>query len=110
MRGQALRRTIAIAVAEQEPSLVTAEFKKAERGGRVFLDYTRSRMGQHIVAVFSPRARPGAAVSFPVAWRDLEGVEPQRFTIRSVPGLLERGDPWKALVPSPQSLPRELVG
>ena len=100
---------IAVAVSEREPSLVTAEFKKAERGGRVFLDYTRSRMGQHVVAPFSPRARPGATVSFPVSWSELDRIEPRDFTIETVPKLLERGDPWNSLRPKPQALPRELL-
>jgi bifunctional non-homologous end joining protein LigD len=100
---------IAVAVAEREPTVVTAEFKKAERGGRVFLDYTRSRMGQHVVAPFSPRARPGATVSFPVSWTELERVEPRNFTIRNVPTLLRGSDPWSAITPPPQTLPRELV-
>src|SRR5439155_7628260 len=100
---------IAIAVAEREPSVVTAEFKKAARRGRAFLDNTRSRMGQHVVAPFSPRARPGAPVSFPVSWSELDRIEPRDFTIETVPKLLERGDPWNSLRPKPQALPRELL-
>jgi bifunctional non-homologous end joining protein LigD len=102
---------IATLVAERDPSLVTAEFKRAERGGRVFLDYTRSRMGQHVVAAYSPRARPGAPVSFPVAWSDLERVEPLDFTLRTVPKLLRRGggDPWRELCPAGQTIPADLL-
>ena len=100
---------IAVRVSEREPDLVTAEFKRAERGGRVFLDFTRTGKGQHIVAPFSPRARPGAPVSFPVPWKDLERAEPLDFTIRTVPKLMEKGDPWESLCPERQSLPRELI-
>jgi bifunctional non-homologous end joining protein LigD len=100
---------IAIRVAEREPKLVTAEFKKAARGGRVFLDFTRTGMGAHVVAVYSPRARPGAPVSFPVGWGDLERIDPGDFTIRTAPTLISRGDPWTKLCPDRQMLPRELV-
>ena len=48
------------------------EFRKVGREGRVFLDTTRNGPGAHIVAAYSPRARPGAPVSFPVPWDELE--------------------------------------
>ena len=99
---------LSMLVEEREPSLVTTRFHKGERQGKVFMDYTRNRPGQHVVAPYSPRARPGSPVSFPVAWARLERVEPLEFTIASVPKLLERGDPWPELCPPRQSLPREL--
>jgi DNA ligase D len=100
---------LAAQAAEAEPDLITIEFRKKERGDRVFLDATRIGPGKHVVAAFSPRARPGATVSFPVPWKDLESVSPQDFTIRSVPGLLDSRDPWQDLMPSPQSLGRKLL-
>jgi bifunctional non-homologous end joining protein LigD len=91
------------------PDLVTIAFKKAERGGRVFLDTTRNAPGAHIAAAYSPRARPGAPVSFPVPWDELDAVSPLDFTIRSAPWLVtERGDLWASLMPPPQALPRSL--
>ena len=107
-------RTAALRLAEQvalaAPDLVTVAFKKAERGGRVFLDTTRNAPGAHIVAAYSPRARPGAPVSFPVAWSDLERATPKDFTIRTAPGLLlAHGDLWTTAMPDPQSLPRSLT-
>jgi bifunctional non-homologous end joining protein LigD len=101
-------RRLSMLVEEHEPSLVTTEFKKSERGGRVFMDFTRNRVGAHVAAAFSPRARPGAPVSFPVAWSRLERVHPLEFTIATVPKLLERGDPWRELCPAPQTLPGKL--
>jgi len=96
-------------VEEREPELVTTQFRKGERAGKVFMDFTRNRPGQHVVAPYSPRARPGAPVSFPVAWRKLERVDPQDFTIATVPKMLQRdGDPWPKLAPEPQTLPRSL--
>jgi DNA ligase D len=92
------------------PDLITVEFRKAGREGRVFLDTTRNGPGAHIVAAYSPRARPGAPVSFPVPWGELERVTPADFTIRTVPGLLsDQGDPWAALMPKLQTLPKTLM-
>lgn len=103
-------RRLASDAAAHEPALVTTEFLKTERGGRVFLDATRMGRGHHVVAAYSPRARPGAPVAFPVAWNRLESADPLEFTIRTVPGLLERaGDPWRTLCPPAQHLPRDLV-
>jgi DNA ligase D-like protein (predicted polymerase) len=96
-------------VEEQIPAEATAEFRIAKRGGRVFLDPGRNAPGAHVVAPYSPRARPGATISFPVPWKDLEQVKPGDFTIQNVPSLLAKEDRWKKLMPRPQALPRDLV-
>src|SRR5205814_6288720 len=101
---------IAALAVEAEPDLITTEFRKKERGDRVFLDATRIGPGKHVVAAYSPRARAGGTVSFPVEWKDLERVAPQDFTIRNVPRLIGDRDPWRDLMPGPQRLPRELLG
>ena len=89
---------------------VTTEFSKAARGGRVYLDTGRLAPGAHMASVYSPRARPGAPVSFPVPWEDLARVTPLDFTIASVPELVRReGDRWKDLMPAPQRLPEDLL-
>ncbi len=79
-----------------------------ERGGKVFLDPTRAG-GATVVAAYSPRARAGVPVSFPVAWDDLAGASPAEFTIATVPRLLGDADPWTTLMPPPQVLDRGLV-
>jgi DNA ligase D len=102
-------RRLAARAEEMEPDLVTVEFRKAARGGRVFLDWTRIGAGKHVAVVYSPRARPGATVSFPVAWSHLDGVSPQAFSIKTVPRLVGAGDPWRELMPAPQRLPLSLT-
>jgi len=62
-----------------------------------------------VVAAYSPRARPGVPVSFPVPWDTLEAVTPADFTIRNAAALIGGGDPWAAALPEPQSLPEDLV-
>ena len=63
-------------VIERRPELVTDAFRKAKRGGRVMLDPSRNGTGATIVALYSPRARPDATVSFPVAPEELGSVSP----------------------------------
>jgi bifunctional non-homologous end joining protein LigD len=96
-------------VEERMPDDATAEFRIAKREGRVYLDPGRNAPGAHVAAPYSPRARPGATVSFPVSWEDLAQVKPGDFTIRNVPGHLSKEDPWKARMPHPQTLPRDLL-
>jgi bifunctional non-homologous end joining protein LigD len=91
-----------------DPALVTTAFIRDDRGGRVFLDATRSG-GATVAAVYSPRARPGLPVSFPLPWGDLDRVSARDFTVHTARGLLGDGDPWRALRPDPQPLPPELV-
>lgn len=96
---------MAARIEEAVPDLATSEFRIAKRGGRLFLDVGRNAPGAHIVAPYSPRAREGATVSFPVAWEDLKKVRPQDFTIQNAPRILaKRGDLWRALQPSRASL------
>lgn len=100
---------VAEEAASREPDLATDQFFKKERRGRVFIDYTRVGPGAHVIAAFSPRARAEATVSFPVAWKRLERVDPREFTIKTVPPMLERDDPWRTLSPAPRTLPRDLT-
>jgi len=77
-------------VADRRPDLVTTEFRKASRKGRVMLDPSRNGTGATIVAPYSPRARAGATVSFPVLPDELRSITPADFTVATVPRLLER--------------------
>ena len=68
-------------VIDRRPDLVTDAFRKAKRGGRVMLDPSRNGTGATIVALYSPRARADATVSFPVAPEELGKVSPADFTV-----------------------------
>lgn len=103
----AATRALAVRTERLDPALATTAFLKADRGGRVFVDSTRSGGGS-LACAFSPRVRPGTTVSYPVPWSDLDAVRPADFTIRSVPPLLE-GDPWTAILPEPQRIPADIV-
>ncbi|WP_433791466.1 DNA polymerase domain-containing protein [Actinoplanes sp. CA-252034] len=104
----AAQRAVAARAERIDPELATTAFIREDRHGRVFLDATRAG-GATVAAVYSPRIRPGAPVSFPVAWSDLDQVAPADFTIRTAPGLLGDGDPWAAAMPGPQELDAGLV-
>jgi bifunctional non-homologous end joining protein LigD len=75
------------------------------------LDPSRNGTGATIVAPYSPRARPDATVSFPIAREQLGTVEPADFTIATVPDLLDGPGPrrWAALATERGRLPAELL-
>ena len=104
----AATRAIAARAERIDPALATTEYVKENRGGKVFVDSTRAG-GATVVAAYSPRVRPGASVSYPIGWDDVEQVSPRDFTIRSVPALLGDSDPWAAALPAPQTLSAELI-
>ncbi|ALE74002.1 ATP-dependent DNA ligase [Pseudonocardia sp. EC080610-09] len=104
----AVTRAVCARAAALGPDVATTAFIKEDRGGRVFLDPTRAG-GATLVAAYSPRARPGLPVSFPVAWDDLGAVTPSDFTVTTTAGLLGDTDPWRTLRPPPAVLPDGLV-
>ena len=104
----AATRAIAVRAERLDPALATTAFIKEDREGKVFLDSTRAG-GATVAAAYSPRARPGAPVSFPVPWDELDRVTPGDFTVRTAPPLLAGGAPWAGQMPGPQSLSAELI-
>ncbi len=62
-----------------------------------------------MAAVYSPRARPGVPVSFPVSWDELDRVAPADFTVHTAVRLLAEGDPWADQMPEPQPLSTDLI-
>jgi bifunctional non-homologous end joining protein LigD len=104
----AATRAIAGRVEQLDPEIATTAFIKEDRGGKVFIDSTRVGGGT-VVAAYSPRVRPGAPVSFPVAWGDLDDITPGDFTIHTALGLLGEGDPWAATMPPAQELSKDLI-
>ena len=70
------------------------------RQGKVYLDFLQNRTGQTLAAPYSVRPWPGATVSAPLAWREVRrGLDPARFTIRTMPKRLERlGDLWRPVL------------
>jgi len=79
------------AISEAEPQTFTANIRKVERKGRIFLDWLRNQRGATAVLPYSARGREGAPVSAPIAWDELDRYKGgNHFTIRDADELLER--------------------
>ena len=79
------------AVAEAEPDVFTANIRKNQRKGRIFLDWLRNQRGATAVMPYSARAREGAPVAAPIAWDELDDYKGgNAFSIRDADKLLER--------------------
>lgn len=84
------------------PDRVTTNWWKEERGDRIFVDFNQANRDRTMAGAYSPRAKPGAPVSTPIHWDELDEVDPRRFTVRSIPArLAEIGDPWADLQKAP---------
>ena len=81
------------AAAEVEPDRFTANIRKAQRTGRIFLDWLRNQRGATAVLPYSARGRDGGPVAAPVAWEELDQYESgHHFSIRDIDELLERAE------------------
>jgi bifunctional non-homologous end joining protein LigD len=97
----AVAKAIAQDLAARHPRLLTAEYRKAKRPpGRVLVDYNQNSWGRTLASIYSVRPRPGAPVSTPVSWKEIEaGVEIEQHTIDDLPRrLARRGDLWRDVV------------
>ena len=90
------------------PDLVSWEWAKRAREGKARLDFTQNAINKTLVAPYSPRPAPGAPVSMPIEWDELEDpkLRPDRWTIFDVPDrLAKRGDPFASVREDRQELP-----
>jgi bifunctional non-homologous end joining protein LigD len=79
------------AIAEAEPETFTANIRKAQRKGRIFLDWLRNQRGATAVMPYSARAREGAPVAAPIAWDELDDVTGGNiYSIRDAEKLISR--------------------
>jgi bifunctional non-homologous end joining protein LigD len=90
------------------PELVSWKWGREDRGGLARLDYTQNAINKTLVAPYSPRAAPGAPVSTPIDWDELDDptLRPDTFTVRTVlDRLAERGDSFRDVLTTDQVLP-----
>ena len=102
-------RSAAVATARElerrRPDLITAAWWKEERGERVFIDFNQNAPHKTVFGAWSVRARPGAQVSTPFRWEELERLQPNELTMATLPARLAAdGDPWATIDDEPQSL------
>jgi bifunctional non-homologous end joining protein LigD len=105
-------RAIAETLATRSPDKYTTNMAKRKRAGRIFVDYLRNDRGATAIAPYSTRAREGAPVAVPLAWREVTpGLDPQQFTIHSVVRRLKRlkGDPWAELLTLQQPIDKHIA-
>ncbi len=98
-----------------DPKRYVTKMTKSLRKGRIFLDYLRNGRGATAIVAYSTRARPGATVSMPIAWDELNGkMAPNKFTVMNAAQRLARvkADPWKDIdrVGKKQKLPAAAFG
>ena len=90
-------KALADAMAGDGPDRYVSTITKSKRRGKILIDYLRNQRGATAVAAYSARARPGAAVSAPLAWDELgPGIGPAYFTVANMPTRLAalKADPW----------------
>ena len=93
--AKAFAREVCVRMAADSPGKYLINMSKAQRGGKIFLDYLRNDRTSTAVAPLSPRSRPGAPVSMPVDWSQVrKGLDPKRYTIRTVPPLVAKLTAW----------------
>jgi bifunctional non-homologous end joining protein LigD len=97
------------AVGAVVPELVSWQWNVRDRAGQARLDYTQNAINKTLVAPYSPRPAPLGPVSMPIEWDDLDedGLRPDGVTMADVPDrLAERGDPFRTVLRTDQTLPR----
>lgn len=105
---RAWTETVSRAIGATLPDLVSWEWRVEERGGLIRLDYTQNAINKTLVAPYSARPSPGAPVSVPIEWDELDDpdLRPDRWTVRTVLDRLATvGDPFRALLGVRQRLP-----
>jgi bifunctional non-homologous end joining protein LigD len=92
-------------MAAEAPDRYLINMAKAQRGGRIFLDYLRNDRMATAVAPLSPRGRPGAPVSMPLQWTQVKkGLEPGKYSVRTVPRLMAKLTAWEDYCEGERSL------
>src|SRR6516225_8528897 len=105
--AKAFTKWVADQFVAQTPERFTANQAKRARQGRIFIDYLRNSRGATAIGAYSPRARPGATVSTPLFWDEVEsGVRPEGFTVATVPQRIAAlaADPWAGIGELRQSI------
>lgn len=102
---------VARVMVARHADMITTEFYKKDRGERLYFDIARNMLGATFVAAYSLRGKPGAPVSAPIAWREVDDkkLRADAFTLKNIRQRLDKhGDPWRDLRKKPGSLAKAL--
>ncbi|MEK6321933.1 MAG: non-homologous end-joining DNA ligase [Acidobacteriota bacterium] len=102
---------VATVLVKRDPQNLTLEFSKADRGRRILVDTGRNGYSATFAAAYAVRAKPGAPVSAPCTWEELERGEvgPRTFTLRTMNGrIADVGDLWSDMRRRKRSLRRPM--
>ena len=99
-------RLLAAEVAARAPKVATVERTIAKRKKtQVYVDWMQNARGKSLAAAFTARAKPGATVSMPLTWKQVDqGVKISDFTVRNVSGMLKKSNPWADFFEKRQAL------
>jgi bifunctional non-homologous end joining protein LigD len=103
----AVAEALATEVAQRAPKIATVQRSLAKRQKQqVYVDAMQNARGKTIASPYSARAKPGATVSMPLTWKQIEkGVKISDFTIQNVPKLVEKNDDaWASFFENQQAL------
>jgi bifunctional non-homologous end joining protein LigD len=101
-------RAIAEEMVADNPRRLTLEWRKADRGDKIYVDVNRNNYAQHAVTPYAVRSRPKAPVAVPLHWEELwdRTLRPDRWTVASVGERIDaEGDPWKGMGRRARALP-----
>jgi bifunctional non-homologous end joining protein LigD len=104
--------TVGTMLVRRDPENLTQEFHKVDRGRRILVDTGRNGYSATFAAAYAVRAKPGAPVSAPCTWEELQRGDagPQSFTLRTMAGRIEAvGDVWADLRKRGRSLKRAVA-
>ena len=101
-------RSVAEEMVDEDPRRLTLEWRKADRGSKIYVDVNRNNYAQHVVAPYAPRARSKAPVAAPVRWDELaeRSLKADAWTVKTIGMRIDaEGDPWAGMSRRARSLP-----
>jgi bifunctional non-homologous end joining protein LigD len=103
--AKAFAKAVAVQLADELPERYTTTLAKKARSGKIFVDYLRNDRTATGVAPWSTRARAGCPIAVPLAWSQVKkGLDPAKYTIRTIGAALRKPDPWAGLAKSAKAL------
>ena len=111
-RAREFAHSVTLFMERLAPDKFTSRTGERNRKQKIFVDYLRNGFGATAIAAFSPRWRPGAGVSMPVSWDEIDDdIRGSHFNIRNVPDRIarQRKDPWADYWKTNQALPKKRI-